>query len=643
MGTSLKTVCFPFSPLASITNNTLTNFTQMTVDLPEGSKVFKKVWIEFMCDDIITVTGGTITTKTMGFRLGSAGYTTITNSNTLTNSGENLALHIAQDYTSHFTTNWSGTSMTCDLQVQINQSTGTTQGMNNATALLWITYEYDDTSSTMVLNAWIPFNAQLAGLPTSKGSAYDTIPNLDTFLGYGTLSYKRCVVIAEGNEEMAGTATDFTLTCQIDTYTAQVGQNHESALASDRYVREFYDMMSGGSLLFTSNATHSIYWWVSTGAVARMNHASLTMLVVFTFDSTSSNDGNISLLISHDLESGVMGGATSADGQRDSIDLWIEEPATIAIQKSAIRVFWTAISTVGGLAFRAGSQSFNSYTVSAAALCGCNCLQRTIDDNISLARGKNTITCDIYRTDTTDLGWGVTSLFIINYKCGKPSGGWGRANHSVKWNLVTNGTGAAVAIQDISSVALTIPETDYWINSIGAELSVMMHGTSGQVGGFLQMVERLSGEGGVKWEIMGDDIAHDDYEAGIRFDYCDDPDTFLRFPNDISLNNGSSRIDVETSRRYRALIGLQYPCWWMWNLMITYHSIIFTVGDSVSNSNGGTVTIYLMDSNNMPVKSTTRVGNGAFSFSWYDNTANVYCVAREDSTHLGRSDSGVAT
>jgi hypothetical protein len=40
------------------------------------------------------------------------------------------------------------------------------------------------------------------------------------------------------------------------------------------------------------------------------------------------------------------------------------------------------------------------------------------------------------------------------------------------------------------------------------------------------------------------------------------------------------------------------------------------------------------------LKTSTRSGNGAYSFSWYTDTRLVYTVAYEDGTHLGTSVQG---
>lgn len=74
---------------------------------------------------------------------------------------------------------------------------------------------------------------------------------------------------------------------------------------------------------------------------------------------------------------------------------------------------------------------------------------------------------------------------------------------------------------------------------------------------------------------------------------------------------------------------------------LTYHAITYTVSGTVYGSAGGTVTLSLHRSDTHEVVLTTsRTGNGAFSFTWYDNTVDVYVVARESDTRLGRSKNG---
>lgn len=241
MGLVLKTIAFPFPNLASITSGSVTNFAQITVDLPESTKTFRSVWVDFMCNDIVTATGSSLASWNIGLSVNSSAYTTVSNATSITTSAENTAWFISQEFTTLFTTSYTGTSHTVDCQVTLTQSGGTTLNFRSGSAILWITYEYDDTSSTQVANAWIPMNSLVGALGTSKVTVLDTVPALDTFLGYGSISYKHIVMLLEGNESVAGNTTDFALTVQLDNTTAQAGNTHEAGLASDRYVTEVFN------------------------------------------------------------------------------------------------------------------------------------------------------------------------------------------------------------------------------------------------------------------------------------------------------------------------------------------------------------------------------------------------------------------
>jgi len=105
----------------------------------------------------------------------------------------------------------------------------------------------------------------------------------------------------------------------------------------------------------------------------------------------------------------------------------------------------------------------------------------------------------------------------------------------------------------------------------------------------------------------------------------------------------NSRMDIETSRRSNLYIpnsaGTATCAFWeTYQLYMMYHSITYTVSGTISGSAGGTVTINLYRTGtNDIVLTTTRAGNGAYSFTWYDDVTQVYSEAYEDATHRGRS------
>jgi len=639
MARATKTIAFPLPPLASIADATVTNFEQITVDLPESSKTFRKVWIDFMCNDRATTAGNAASWR-LGARVNSSAYTTVTNENVITNSGENMSIFFSQDFTSLFVSAYSGTttSATVDVQCYVD-STAVPATQEGASAILWVTYEYDDTSTTLVGNAWIPMNSLDGKLPTSKSTIIDTVPNIDDFLGYTGVTYKHIMMIMEGNVAVAGHTDDFAVTVQLDETTAQEGSLKESSFASDRYIREHFNLMSAGSPIFTTNATHSFYAWVSTGAVGRMNHATFTILVVFTYGSDSAQ-GNISLLLPAHYSSPA-GGTTSSDTQKSSRELWIQEPETITTQKSACRWIWDQTSAVVTAYFKCNTQpTYSGLTDVAALMCGSNNYQRTCDDVINLARGRNSLDGYVYRTDTTDKVWNLSSIWIINYKCGRPTSGWPSANRTIFWNIKQFGTTAGEAETTIDATAPVIPEANYFITALGIEANNLTTATA-QLYAYKIFVERLSAEGGVAWEIAYFDSTHTDPEVGRRLMYSQMRSLFKRFPTDADI----TRMDLETSRRWRIITPQNIAAWWAVNIIYTYHTITYTLSGTISNSGGGTVNLYLHKGDNVTgasnkgelMQTGSTVGNGSYSFTIYDNVENVQVSAYESSTYKGMS------
>lgn len=635
MATRLKTVHYAFPTLASLTNNTLTTLTQITIFLPEtGTKTFRSVVAHVTFDDIITNTGGSLTTKTLDFRLGAAAFTSIANANALTNSGENISFHLTADYTSHFTTNWTGTSMTADFRLQINQSTGTTTGFVNVSVTFEITYEYDDTSTTQVKSVMIPLNAPVSNI-TTGAVTYDTFPALDTYLPETSKTYRNMYVVVQGNEHRNGATTDNTMTINLGASTVTTG-NYEGALASDRWFRYVWNLTAAG---FTAtNATQNFQ--LST-TVARFNHPQCYAVITYEYNESTSTSIMNSVMLPLDINA-PFGGTTASDYQRATRDFFIQEPGTITTNKIAFFPFWSQIAAIGGLNMRIGTGAFVAYTDTASVLCGTNGAMIRNDSAFTLIHGRNSLNFDAYRTDTADFGWNSSGFWLINYTSGKHSTGSGAHNHTVFWGLQQNGTAAATDNYIVAATSIIIPETNHYITAIGTRLITLLSGTV-VPSGLSIAVERLSAEGGIEWENVYVDIAQTDSEIGTFYAWAQSKSIFKRWPNDPD----SDRIDAETSRRWRANIPQPTATgasgWIGLSQLFTYHTITYTVSGTVSGSSGGTVTLNLCRANTGErVLTTTRSGNGSYSFTWYDDTENVFVEARESGTLLGRSDNGVA-
>ena len=629
MATRLKTVHYAFERLATSVNNTLTNFTQLTLYLPESSVVIKSAIVTITFDDVITATGGSITTKNIGLRLGANGYTTITSSNTLTNSGENISAMISANFGSIMNSTWTGTSMTCDLQFQVNQSTGTTLGLANICAVVEITYEYDDTSATHIKTVMVPLNAPITTLATAKpGSATDTIPALDTYLPESTKTIRNMFIVLQGNENNT-TTTDFILNAQIDSLTAFTS-TQESALASSRWCRWVWQINSLG---MTTNSTHGFYLWSSVAT--KFHHLHAYMVVTYEFDPAATTSVMNSVMLPMEFVS-PMGGTNSADYQRASRELWVQEQSPV-LNKLAYYCHFEQAAALANLFARIGTGSFINYGANVVATaCGGVGFMVRDDSGATLSRGRNTLSVDIYRTDTADFGWNVSGFFIVNYTSDKHADGVGAHNHTVITNITTVNT--VVGLLDTSATSLSIPEAEFFITGIGTRY-IYISNTSSTPAGINILVERLVAEGGMKWEQAYVDSSHTDPEVGIRTCYSQIRPLFKRFPGDLD----SDRVDLGTNRRWRLALANAATAFHHLDLLTTYHTITYDVAGNITDSNGGTVTIDLhRSSNGEKIGTTSRVGDGAYSFVWYDNTENVFVSAREDGSFLGRSDDGVA-
>jgi len=627
MATRLKTVEYWFPMSQSVVDVTDTNLTQITVYLPENSKSFKKVLLEVVVHDRNT-TLGNISRHQCSLQLGSAGYAVVNNANAITNGGEQQTIMFAGDFTSHFNTNWSGTSMTCDARVLLDSAVASplSPAFNNVSARLIITYEYDATTTTHVKTVRIPLNLPVGAMATSKGSAADTIPALDTELPEASKVYRQRVLVLQGNDN--GATTDLTFNMQVETYTAFASGAYEHGSSVAMFVR-----MNFIEAEFDTSITRNFYAWANSGG----NHMQAWLVVTYEFDSSSSNDVYVSLMLPVSMDS-PMGGTTSSDYQRATRAVVIPE-ANIVQKQCAAYVFWDQLAAISSLQWRIGTGSFVTYTDAAAVLAGSNAAMIRNDSAFSLARGRNTINVDCWRSDVTDLGYNVSGFFIVNYTGDKPTGGHGEESHTVIWPLSDTGTAAVATNYIIAAQAVTIPESDYFISGLGTECQFLPSGTVALAGNSIQ-VERLAGEGGIIWEPVYADLSGTDGETGIFHSYSQARDIFKRFPDDADPN----RIDIETSRRWRWAIGQSVNGRGYVSVLLTYHAMTFTVSGSVTGSAGGTVTLdlYRNDSTNLQerVKTSSRSGNGSYSFTWYVTTDTLFVSAKESSALLGRSDAG---
>ncbi len=635
MATRLKTVKYAFPVLASLTSGTLTNLTQITVYLPESGMTFRSVVAHVTFSDSAT-TAGNLTGNALNLRLGAAAYTSIANANALTNSGENTSPWLTADFTSHFTANWSGTSMTCDFQAQIT-SAGTPTTLINVCVTLDITYAYDDTSATHIKTVMIPLNAPVGTMATAA-TTYDTIPVLDTYLPEASKAYRNIYLVMQGNIAFNTNTTSCAVTMRVGT-ASEVTGTWPGTLASDQFIRYVYYLTA----TYPSTAATQTFQ-PTTSVTNRFNHFQAYLVVTYEFNPSTTTSVMNSVMLPMELAS-PMGGTTSSDYQRGTRELWIEEPGTITTNRVAFYPFWQQISSISTLNLRIGTGSFVVYTDIATVLCGSNAAMVRNDAAFTLARGRNSLNFDVWRSDAADFGWNLCGFWLVNYTSSVATAGIGAHNHTVEWGLVQRTTAAVATNYTVAATAPVIPESDYFINALGTQLVAESSGTVAP-SGYTVLVERLAAEGGIEWEAAYIDSSQTDPEIGAYLVYSQMRTLFKRFPGDAD----PTRIDITTARRWRVHVNgsTAVSVWIGLNIIMTYHTITYSVADSISGGFSGTVTIGLhrSDANatspGETVKTTTRSGDGSFSLTWYDNIESMY-ISANDGTHVGRSTDTVAS
>jgi hypothetical protein len=632
-----KTIEFAIPTRAAlITDATLTNLDQITLYIPEASPTITSAWVEVAFRDVNTATS---TTATIGehrvaLRLGAAAYTTVTEVDDITQTGETIGGVIGPfNFLTHFTTNWSGTSMTCDIQVYFDQTSGTTLGMINVSAKVFVTYTYDDTAATQIKTVRIPMESILSFLPTAAANFGTTqIPALDTFLPEAGKVIRDWHIVIEGNDFLNAT-TDFTLSMDIGGADEFTTGSFEAAPATSVFNRIIYKP----PVPATASAHEFRLWCSQTG---RFHHVVVTLVVTYEFTLAGTTRLLNSIMLPVEIAS-PLGAQTTAEASRFTRDILCVEPGTLTLRQSAIRINWNA-AVSSNPRVRVGGQAYRSYTSAGNVYAGMGCLQQRFDSGavegagFTLARGRNNIVIDAYGSSTTNDITNVNGYIILNYESDVPTEGIGASSHSV-FKTMLNWDAALTDLNRNNNYAFAIPETDYWAVAAGF-CFIQWVAAAGMALTF--DVECLSGEGkGAGYYDIYTDAYVSDAERACSIVWMRGRDTFRRFPQDPDPD----RLDIETARDYRLFTTT--ACGNGMLALVTYHSMTWDVAGNLVGADAGLATdvkLFRADDDQLFGEQTLAAGDSSFSFTVYDNTENYYVVARQNDTLVGRSGNALA-
>lgn len=644
MALATKTVRYGWGSLVTATADLVkTSLGTKTVYLPETtSRVIRSAFVVFSGQDVITATGGSVNRVQVSCGIDAVADSDVNDAAaTIANTGENIALHWHADFTAYFATNFTGASHSVEMFWLQSQNTGTTAGYRNVSAELFITYEYDDAAVSHVKTVVIPLESAVGALATTLTQiGTNQIPQLT---GGGLFPEASPVIrdyyfIIEGNEANAGVATDWTLGVQVDSDPEFAFGAQECALASDRFCRWVYDR--SGSVP-TTTTTHT--WSMRGNALARLNHSSIQLVVTYEFTPPAAGaNRTLNSIIVPFVIPPPMGGTTSADNSRVRVSILIEEPGTITLRQSGVQLFFTAAAAIAGLNVRAGAQAYCAYTHNQAAACGGAVLQFRVDSGaaggagVTLARGRNAIDIDVYRTDTADLGTAVCGFVILNYESDTSDGGVSRHTRTTWWHGSRPTTTAAV-LTTVAAFAPNIAETNWVAAAAAGWFSYILE--AGATNKYQLCAELFSGAfADDGWKSLDSSELVADAELGVLPAVFSAEGEFF----DRWWAETEARATIETARRYR-LFALTSTRWASLLMCVTYSSMYFAVTGNVTDSSGGTVTLkaYRVSDGSL-IGSTTRVGNGSYTIH-VPTDETCFVEASESSTLLGRSDNDTPT
>lgn len=631
------------------------DFTAITVFVTESSPSFLSAEVEVGFRSVFPTTARNVTGVRIGIKLGAVAFSDQDYTPTVASStSASYAFQAKRDVTSYFNTNWSGTSMSC--QVGIAVSMAAAENITNVWANLILTYSYDDNAGvgTYIKTVRIPIQSMSTTLTTSQQEVgvdganpapANQIPLLDDFLPEDGVVIRQAFIQILGNDGRNST-TDFNLQVQIDSGAVSNRATIESALS--------------GSCIYKDNLIYDTGTYLTSAAHAFKCASSLTatfpcigavLYVTYEYDAESATILNSILFPIDGQQSGsFLPGTVTADAIKFDPGIWVEEPGTITLVQSGIVLEMlipgsTALSTV----LWGGGQAERTYAwPSLVNYAGQAFVVHRTDHGTSpwsLTRGLNELLFQAYTTVSNTRGRLFAGYVIVNYTSSRASAGPGSHNVTCAFSRFDYPTSGGVAGPRLVATATQrFPDfsSSTWLMSALGVQSFNWIGLFNATYDFQEQVlsTELSGESWLVsqrvWLLPSPALAC--YENTL--DYTNATNASF---NVSSLETGG--MDPEAPRTTQQFWGTlgganlwNAARWW-----VTFSTIEFEVSAAVSgypSGDGSGITVELWsETRGVRVASTVTTIGGNYTISGLVDSADTYFAeAYVDSTHVGRSD-----
>lgn len=658
MATRIRTITVPIgTDTASVAPATRRNFAAKTVYIPEtGSRTFKSIEVMVVMRDDESTSGNYVSNVLIGAKLGSASFDDATIISTAVgqfSSNEHQQHRFVRSdaaLVSYFNTNFgSGTSQTLQIGVQYGNV-----DTINVSAIVEITYEYDDASETTLAGMlYLPLDGNAGNLTSTLAALAGVSNNIPQLTGSGGLLNDmgsvvvRAISLVMQFTDAPTATTDFQFGMQIDA---------GAEVLSGTY-RENLNSSCGELFVWTQDAldtttAHTLN--LRTTVTARGNTANALLIVQYEF-AASSTTVLRSLRIPLGIEGGYAG-ASSGDKTLLASNVYLEDPGTLTLKQSGVQVtfipsnrgaFTGLTAQVDGQTARAYTHAFGS--AFSTACVGAQTLMQRFDSGglqgsgLTLARGRNQIKVAVYATASDPRLSGMCAIAYLNYTCGVPAAGEGAGTRTLYFGLTSSQN--QISGFPLSTFAATAPSfsaTIYNVVSLGYK--VVFGHASTNIAYHLQ-AEVLSGEGLQDgWRrVTCQFCAGGSTTISSIVGFFDAGDIFLRNTEDPDTN----RLGIKSSRAYRLAatgdhqIGI--------GMFLTLSEIYYEAAETATGlddpKDGVAVHLHTdpsVDPCAQRVAVATTDAAGSYTLRFFDDTEAKFAHARQSSSKVARSDQGTS-
>ncbi len=570
---------------------------------------------------------------------------------TSANTGDHTADKWIVDVTRIMNTTYSGTS--CPAQAAFTMSMSPDGSVTNITCKLVSTYSYEDSAQNIFLKTIrIPIQSHHTTLTTSHvevgttGGAAGTdvpsgqIPALNFFLPEAGKTIRQAFLDLYANEATALNTTDFTPYIKIDSSSEVARATLEQALGTNNTWRDIYIYDTG---TYSLNTTHTLS--ARADLTARLSQFGASLNVTYEYNKNLTVASGLVMcealvpLTVGDTDRRLANEANILAGQTADAE-WItayfdisESNPTIA-QSAAF--LWIDVSS-NGASPRVWVGTQAERTLSGFTS-GQGQTPTFIRGDIStghwtVSQGTNVLPVKSWANLPR---CAISGYAIVNYVSSVPTSG----PHTVTMprSKIVASTSDSSTTRTITNepIACTVSGTTYKVVSVLGEIH--MRATNFILSTFMG---RLSaGEFmGAGWmpACASYDINSGGSERIMRIGYVPMTRSFN------SCNHETGKMSILRGREWwLSSSGQMEAAIAAWT---TYNTVECLISGSVSGytGTGGSISIDVFDPGKKYHTTATTVSGGIYTTTVHDNRSGWWSAARQDSSHVGRSDDGTPT